>query len=80
MIETLVLLEILLIARADMSELLFCPLLVGQQEYKAIMVGHGDYVVPVLNPCIKDKCVAYNNDYCEHFKKSVYRESEEVNG
>lgn len=62
-----------------MDELLFCPLLVGQQEYKAVMVGQGDYVVPVLNPCIKDKCVAYRDldDYCEHFKKCVYRESEE---
>ena len=64
-----------------MSELLFCPLLVGQEEHKAIMVGQGDYVVPVLNPCIKEKCVAYNDSYfdgyCEHFKKSVYRNSED---
>lgn len=62
-----------------MSELLFCPLLVGQQEHKAIMVGQGDYVVPVLNPCIKEKCVAYrdSDDYCEHFERCVYRDSEE---
>ena len=64
-----------------MGELLFCPLLIGQQEHKALMVGQGDCVVPVLNPCIKEKCIAYNDryleGYCEYFKRSVYRESEE---
>lgn len=61
-------------------ELLFCPLLVGKEERKAIMIGQGDVVVPILYPCIKDKCVAYrgSDNYCEHFKKCVYRgESEE---
>lgn len=29
--------------------ILFCPDLVGKEEVKAVYVGHGDFVRPVLN-------------------------------
>lgn len=33
--------------------ILFCPDLVGKEEVKAALIGHGDFVKPVLHPCIR---------------------------
>ena len=51
--------------------ILFCPDLVGHEEIKAMLVGQGDFVRPVLNPCIKEKCVAYENGYCKKYNSKV---------
>lgn len=51
--------------------ILFCPDLVGKEEVKAMLMGHGDFVRPVLNACIKDKCVAYKDGYCNKYQKNV---------
>lgn len=62
-----------------MSKLKFCPLLVGKEERKAIMVGQGDIVVPILYPCIKDKCIAYKDGEC-HFYHSPVTLDEHISG
>ena len=41
--------------------ILFCPDLTGKEEIKAMLIGNGDFVRPVLHPCIKEKCVAYKD-------------------
>lgn len=51
--------------------ILFCPDLIGKEEVKAVFVGHGDFVRPVLNPCIKEKCVAYKDGYCNKYLQNV---------
>ena len=51
--------------------ILFCPDLVGKEEVKAMIIGHGDFVRPVLNPCIKEKCVAYKDGYCNKYLQNV---------
>jgi hypothetical protein len=45
--------------------------LVGKEEVKAMMVGHGDFVRPVLNSCIKKKCVAYKDGKCMKYDNEV---------
>lgn len=35
--------------------ILFCPDLTGKEEIKAMFIGNGDFVRPVLHPCIKEK-------------------------
>lgn len=51
--------------------ILFCPDLVGKEEVKAIYKGHGDFIRPVLNSCIKEKCVAYKDGYCKKYHNKV---------
>lgn len=51
--------------------ILFCPDLVGKEEVKAVFIGNGDFVRPVLNPCIKEKCVAYKDGYCNKYQRNV---------
>lgn len=51
--------------------ILFCPDLFGKEEVKAICVGNGDFVKPVLNPCIKEKCVAYKDGKCMKYDNEV---------
>lgn len=51
--------------------ILFCPDLVGKEEVKAVFVGQGDFVRPVLNPCIKEKCVAYKDGKCKKYDNNV---------
>lgn len=51
--------------------ILFCPDLTGKEEVKAMLVGHGDFVRPVLNPCIKEKYVAYKDGYCNKYLRNV---------
>lgn len=48
-----------------------CPLLVGRQEYKANVIGQGDCVMPVINPCLRTKCVAYKDGECARFDNTV---------
>lgn len=56
--------------------ILFCPDLVGKEEVKAMFVGHGNFTRPVLNACIKEKCVAYKDGYCEKYHNKVEEERE----
>lgn len=49
----------------------FCPDLTGKEEVKAMIRGHGDFVRPVLNLCIKEKCVAYKNGMCMKYDNKV---------
>ncbi len=51
--------------------ILFCPDLVGKEEVKTTCVGHGDFVRPVLNPYIKEKCAAYKDGYCKKYHNKV---------
>ena len=51
--------------------ILFCPDLVGKEEVKAMLVGNGDFVRPVLHPCIKEKCVAYKDGKCMKYDNEV---------
>lgn len=59
--------------------ILFCPDLTGKEEVKAMLIGNGDFVRPVLNPCIKEKCVAYKDGKCMKYNNEVERESERTN-
>ena len=61
------------------KELLFCPLLTGSEEVKAMVIGQGDFVRPVLNVYIKEMCVAYEDGFCKHYNKSVYQDFEKTN-
>lgn len=59
--------------------ILFCPDLTGKEEIKAMLIGNGDFVRPVLHPCIKEKCVAYKDGKCMKYDNEVERESERTN-
>lgn len=59
--------------------ILFCPDLTGKEEIKAMLIGNGDFVRPVLNPCIKEKCIAYKDGKCMKYNNEVERESERTN-
>lgn len=59
--------------------ILFCPDLTGKEEVKAMLIGNGDFVRPVLNPCIKEKCVAYKDGKCMKYNNEVERENERTN-
>ena len=61
------------------EKLLFCPLLTGKEEVKAMVIGHGDFVRPVLNVCIKEMCVAYEDGFCKHYSTSVFCSDEMEN-
>ncbi len=54
--------------------ILFCPDLTGKEEVKAMLIGNGDFVRPVLHPCIKEKCVAYKDGKCMKYDNEVERE------
>ena len=54
--------------------ILFCPDLTGKEEIKAMLIGNGDFVRPVLHPCIKEKCVAYKDGKCMKYNNEVERE------
>lgn len=54
--------------------ILFCPDLTGKEEVKAMLIGNGDFVRPVLHPCIKEKCVAYKDGKCMKYDNEVDRE------
>lgn len=49
----------------------FCPDLVGQEEVKAMLRGHGDYIRPVLHFCQKEKCIAYKDGKCKKYDNVV---------
>lgn len=49
----------------------FCPDLTGKEEVKAVLRGHGDFVRPILNICIKEKCVAYKDGKCMKYDNEV---------
>ena len=49
----------------------FCPDLTGKEEVKAIRIGNGDFVRPVLNVCIKEKCIAYKDGVCKKYDTEV---------
>lgn len=49
----------------------FCPDLTAKEEIKATLIGNGDFIRPILNVCIKEKCVAYRNGYCKKYENEV---------
>lgn len=49
----------------------FCPDLTCKEEVKAMAIGNGDFVRPVLNLCIKDKCVAYKDGVCKKYENLI---------
>ncbi len=51
--------------------ILFCPDLTGKEEVKAMFIGNGDFVRPVLHPCIKEKCIAYKDGKCMKYDNEV---------
>ena len=58
--------------------ILYCPDLTGYEEIKAIAIGQGDFVRPVLNSCIKEKCAAYKNGRCKKYDTKVEITEEEL--
>ena len=59
--------------------ILFCPDLTGKEEVKAMLIGNGDFVRPVLNPCIKERCVAYKDGKCMKYDNEVEVKDEQRN-
>lgn len=51
----------------------------GKEEVKAMLIGNGDFVRPVLNPCIKEKCVAYKDGKYLKYNNEVERKDERTN-
>ena len=54
--------------------ILFCPDLTGKEEVKAMFIGNGDFVRPVLHPCIKEKCIAYKDGKCMKYDYEKYKD------
>ena len=59
-----------------MNKIKFCPLLTGQVEVKALMIGQGDYVIPTFNVCLQEHCAAFaekpgGEKWCNHYNSSV---------
>ena len=63
--------------RYNMRNTKGCPLLTYKAEYKALMVGTGDTTIQYLLPCIKEKCVAYEDGYCKNFDNKVEYKKDE---
>ncbi len=64
-----------------MSKFKMCPLMIGKEERKAITYGQGDFVVPILYPCIGEKCMAYDGKgNCDYWLRTTRIESEVSNG
>ncbi len=49
----------------------FCPDLTGREEVKAMLVGNGDFVRPVLHQCIQENCAAYEAGKCKKYETLV---------
>lgn len=49
----------------------YCPDLTTQEEVKSICAWNGDFTRAVLNPCIKEKCVAYKDGKCMKYDNDV---------
>lgn len=49
----------------------FCPDLTSKEKVKAMLRGHGDFIRPILNTCIKERCVAYKNGMCMKYDNTV---------
>ena len=55
-----------------MSEFKMCPLLIGKKEHKAIALGNDDCTVPIMYPCIGEKCMAYDGGgICRYWMKTT---------
>lgn len=54
-----------------------CPDLTSYETVKAVLVGNGDFIKPVLNVCIKSKCAAYKNGICMKYHNTVTTGNEE---
>lgn len=63
-----------------MSNFKMCPLMIGKEERKALTYGQGDVVVPIIYPCIGEKCMAYaGRGNCDYWMRSTIIESEDKN-
>ena len=52
------------------EEFKMCPLMIGKEEHKAYTYGQGDYTVPIMYPCVGEKCVSYKNGTCMYWENS----------
>ena len=61
-----------------MNKIKFCPMLTGQEEVKALMIGQGDCVIPTLRVCMQENCVAFDSGkkWCNHYHSPVEYMSE----
>lgn len=54
--------------------------MIGKEERKALTYGQGDVVVPIIYPCIGEKCMAYaGRGNCDYWMRSTIIESEDKN-
>lgn len=51
------------------KETKLCPYLIVTEDRKAICVGNNDIKVTYFNPCLKEKCMAYENGECARMKE-----------
>lgn len=49
----------------------FCPDLTTHEEVKAMLIGQGDYTIPILHACIKEQCAAYKDGKCLKYDNEV---------
>lgn len=60
-----------------------CPLLPQSDTYPSFTMPGESHMRTFLIPCIREKCVAYNNKtafhWCEHFRASVVQAGEADN-
>ena len=59
-----------------MDEFKMCPLMIGKEERKAIAYGQGDCIVPIIYPCIGEKCMAYYRGSCDYWMRQCKIENE----
>lgn len=56
-----------------------CPDMTEYQIVKAVTYGNGDFQRAILNECIKERCVAYENGMCRKYMTKAYVSEKEVN-
>lgn len=49
----------------------YCPDLTGFKVKDSYLVGEGINKTIILNPCLKDECVAYKNGKCIKYNNNV---------
>ena len=49
----------------------YCPDLIRFKIQDSYLVGGGTNKTIILNPCLKDECVAYKNGKCNKYNNNV---------
>ena len=55
----------------------YCPDLAGFKIQDPYLVGGGTNKTIILNPCLKDECVAYKNGKCNKYNNNAEITKEE---